>query len=159
MRKLTRALAAAVVVALVLPSVVAAYWPVATRSSYISQWFTSSHRGIDIAAPYGSRVVPLRSGVTVFAGWKSNCGGYQVWVYHGHGLYSAYYHLRRETSWRGEHVTGGTETIGYLGQSGCATGPHVHVEVWKGYPWRSGSYRVNPWSYVDNGYFLPYRYR
>jgi murein DD-endopeptidase MepM/ murein hydrolase activator NlpD len=31
--------------------------------------------------------------------------------------------------------------------SGWATGPHDHFEVWIGYPWGSGSYRVNPLNY------------
>jgi murein DD-endopeptidase MepM/ murein hydrolase activator NlpD len=159
MRKLTRALVAALVVAIVFPISALAYWPVASRTSYVSRSFSSSHPGIDIAATAGTRVVPVRTGTTVFAGYKSNCGGYQVWVSHGNGLYSAYYHLSRETSYRGEVVSGGSETIGYVGRSGCATGPHLHVEVWRGFPWSRGSYRINPWSYIDNGYYLPYRYR
>jgi len=136
-----------------------AVWPVASRSSWMTRGFTSYHKAMDIAAPYGTNVVPMKNGRTVFAGWKSNCGGWQVWVSHGNGLYSAYYHLARHTSWRGEYVTGGTEVIGKVGTSGCVTGPHLHIEVWRGYPWRSGSYRVNPWNYVASGYYLPYRYR
>ena len=158
MRKLTRALASALVVAIVLPTAVAAYWPVGTRSSYVSQWHSSRHRAIDIAAPAGTKILPIRSGKTVFAGYKNNCGGYQVWLSHGNGLYSAYYHLRSESSWRGEYVSGGSEIIGYVGRSGCTSGAHLHVEVWKGYPWSGDSYRVNPWAYIDDGYYLPYRY-
>jgi murein DD-endopeptidase MepM/ murein hydrolase activator NlpD len=159
MRMLTRAFVLALVAAISIPAIATAAWPVASRSSYVSQYYSSRHRAVDIAAPGGTRIGPIRSGRTVFAGWKNNCGGYQVWVSHGNGLYSAYYHLRREVSYRGEYVTGSSETIGYVGASGCATGPHLHVEVWHGYPWRSGSYRVNPWRYIDNGYWLPYRYR
>lgn len=120
-------------------------WPV---RGHVSQWFSRRHRAIDIAAPSGSRIVPIRSGRTVFAGWRNNDGGYQVWVYHGRGLYSAYYHMRREVSYRGERVTGCRETIGYVGATGHATGPHLHLEVWLGYPWRSGSRRVNPAKYL-----------
>ena len=159
MRKLTRSIVAALVVAIVLPTAVLAYWPVGTRSSYVSQWSSSRHRAIDIAATAGVKVLPIRSGKTVFAGYKNNCGGYQVWLSHGNGLYSAYYPLRSETSYRGEYVSGGTEIIGYLGRTGCASGNHLHIEVWRGYPWASGSYRVNPWNYIDDGYYLPYRYR
>lgn len=159
MRMLTRALVVALVAVILVPTVATAAWPVASRSSRVSQYYSTRHRAVDIAAPSGTRVVPVRSGRTVFAGWKNNCGGYQVWVNNGNGLYTAYYHLRREVSYRGEVVTGGSETIGYVGATGCATGPHLHVEVWRGYPWRSGSYRVNPWRYIDSGYYLPYRYR
>ncbi len=138
---------------------VAATWPVATPNSRVSQSYKPNHRALDLAAVYGANVLPMRSGRTVFAGWKSNCGGYQVWVSHGSGLYSAYYHLSRVSSYKGEPVTGGVEPIGKVGTSGCATGAHLHVEVWVGYPWRSGSHRVNPWNYLASGRYLPYRYR
>ena len=150
-------LALAVAIVATIPA--AASWPVGTRRSYVSQWSQPGHRAIDIAADRGTKIVPIKDGKVVFAGWKSNCGGYQVWVSHGNGLYSAYYHLSREISFKGEAVDGGSEVLGYLGTSGCASGPHLHIEVWRGYPWRDGSYRVNPWNYIDSGYYLPYRYR
>jgi murein DD-endopeptidase MepM/ murein hydrolase activator NlpD len=137
-----------------------ASWPVASRHySYVSQYYHSGHPADDIAAPAWTRIVPIASGKVVFAGWKSNCGGYQVWVSHGNGTYTAYYHMIKEISYRGEWVTRSTTTLGWVGRSGCATGYHTHVEVWRGYPWASGSYRVNPWSYIDSGTYLPYRYR
>lgn len=154
---LSGVLAVLLVLGAALPAT--ASWPVASRSSYLSQGYHSGHRADDIAAPRGTRIVPVRSGTVVFAGWRSNCGGYQVWVSHGGGLYSAYYHMSRETAYRGRVVTRALSTLGYVGTSGCATGPHLHVEVWRGYPWRSGSYRVNPWNYIDSGSYLPYRYR
>jgi murein DD-endopeptidase MepM/ murein hydrolase activator NlpD len=159
MRRSIRAIAAALVVALVLPVAVMASWPVANRSSYVSQGYHSYHKADDIASYSGTRVVPIRSGRVVFAGWKNNCGGYQVWVSHGNGLYTAYYHLSRESVYKGKYVTRQSTRIGRVGESGCATGPHLHVEVWRGSPWASGSYRVKPWSYIDSGTYLPYRYR
>ena len=158
-RRLSIALVASAAIALIGALPASAAWPVAARSSYVSQYSHRGHVAIDIAAHSWTRIVPIRSGKVVFAGWKSNCGGYQVWVSHGDGLYSAYYHMSRENSYRGEWVSGGSETIGWVGSTGCATGPHLHIEVWKGYPWRSGSRRVNPWGFIDNGYYLPYRYR
>jgi murein DD-endopeptidase MepM/ murein hydrolase activator NlpD len=159
MRKSIRAFLAAMFVAIILPAAVLAHWPVANRSSYVSQGYWSGHRAYDIATSKGTQVVAIRSGTVIFAGWKSNCGGYQVWVSHGNGLYSAYYHLSSIESWKGEWVKDEWTRIGRSGASGCATGPHVHVEVWRGYPWRSGSYRVNPWSYIASGWYEPYRYR
>jgi murein DD-endopeptidase MepM/ murein hydrolase activator NlpD len=136
-----------------------AAWPVASRDSYLSRGYSSSHRADDIAVARGTRIVPVGSGRVVFAGWRSNCGGYQVWVSHGDGRYTAYYHMGREVVYAGKPVTRQETTLGYVGSSGCATGAHVHVELWKGYPWRSGSYRVNPWGAIDSGVYLPYRYR
>ncbi|MEO7665011.1 MAG: M23 family metallopeptidase [Candidatus Limnocylindrales bacterium] len=159
MRNIKRSFLAAIFAALVLPSLALAYWPVANQSSYVSQWYHTGHYGIDIATPSGTKVLPMKYGVVVFAGWRSNCGGYQVWVSHGSGLYSAYYHLRSEVSTKGEPVYGQKTVLGYSGMSGCATGPHVHVEVWRGYPWASGSYRVNPWTYLASGYYFPLRYQ
>jgi murein DD-endopeptidase MepM/ murein hydrolase activator NlpD len=136
-----------------------ATWPVASSRSYVSQWYSSYHKALDIAAPRGASVLPVSSGRVVFAGWKQNCGGYQVWVAHGSGRYSTYYHLGRRTVSRGQTVTAQRTRLGTVGSSGCASGPHVHVERWIGYPWRSGSRRVSPWSWIDDGIYLPTRYR
>jgi murein DD-endopeptidase MepM/ murein hydrolase activator NlpD len=159
MRNSIRAIAAALTVALILPAVTIAAWPVANRHSYVSQSFHKGHRADDIASYAGTAVKPIRSGRVVFAGWKKNCGGYQVWVSHGDGLYSAYYHLRSESVHKGQHVSRSRTTMGRVGKTGCAKGAHLHVEVWRGFPWGSRSYRVNPWKYIDSGTWLPYRYR
>jgi murein DD-endopeptidase MepM/ murein hydrolase activator NlpD len=152
-------MAAALTVALILPAVVVASWPVATSSSWVSQGWHTYHRADDIAAAAGTPVVPIRSGKVVFAGWKTNCGGYQVWVSHGNGLYSAYYHLRSESVSKGQYVTAQVTRLGRVGSSGCASGTHLHIEVWRGYPWQGGSYRVKPWDYIDSGTYLPWKYR
>ena len=157
MRKLTFALSVALLATVLVPAAVSAAWPVASRSSYVSTWYSSSHPAIDIAAPQGTRVVPIGNGTVVFAGWKSNCGGYQVWV-RNHDVYSAYYHLSRINVHAGQAVTGQMTTLGLVGRTGCATGPHTHVEIWTHYPWASGSHRVNPWPYIDKGYYVPLRY-
>jgi murein DD-endopeptidase MepM/ murein hydrolase activator NlpD len=159
MPRSTRAIAAALTVALILPAVVLSAWPVANRDSWVSQDYKRGHRADDIASYSGTPVVPIRSGRVVFAGWKRNCGGYQVWLSHGNGLYSAYYHLRSESVSKGQHVRKQETRIGRVGKTGCASGNHVHVEVWRGFPWGSGSYRVNPWKFINSGYWLPHRYR
>jgi murein DD-endopeptidase MepM/ murein hydrolase activator NlpD len=158
MRRSIRAIAAALTVALILPAIVLAQWPVASRSSWISQGWHTYHRADDIAAAKGTPIVPIRSGKVVYVGYKHNCGGLQVYVSHGNGLYSGYYHLSSESVSNGEYVTTSTR-LGRVGESGCATGPHLHIEVWRGYPWHSGSYRVRPWDYIDSGTYEPYRYR
>ena len=53
---------------------------------YISQYFHYGHYGVDIAADYGTRDRRAAAGTVIFAGWKNNGGGYQVWISHGNGL-------------------------------------------------------------------------
>ncbi|GIW19824.1 MAG: hypothetical protein KatS3mg065_0120 [Chloroflexota bacterium] len=120
-------------------------WPVA--GGYLSQYYHYGHYGIDIAADYGTRVRAAAAGTVVFAGWKSNGGGYQVWISHGSGLYTGYYHMSAVSVGRGQSVARG-QTVGRIGTSGWATGPHLHFEVWLGYPWEAGSRRVNPLRYL-----------
>ncbi len=119
-------------------------WPV--PGGYISQYFHYGHPAIDIAAPFGSRIVSAASGTVIFAGWKSNGGGYQVYVAHGSGLFTAYNHMSAITVRVGEHVGRGQQ-VGRVGMTGNATGPHCHFEVWRGEVWGSG-YRVNPLIYL-----------
>jgi murein DD-endopeptidase MepM/ murein hydrolase activator NlpD len=120
-------------------------WPV--PGGTISQYFHYGHPAIDIAAPYGSRVVAAAGGSVTFAGWNDNGGGYQIWISHGSGLYTTYNHLSAINVGVGERV-GRAQQVGRVGQSGWATGPHLHFEVWRGYPWAGSSYRVNPLIYL-----------
>ncbi len=99
-------------------------WPVVGGDNYISQYFHYGHYAIDIAADYGSTVRAAGAGTVTFAGWKSNGGGYQVWIAHGSGLYTTYNHMSAITVGTGEHVGRG-EQVGRVGQSGNATGPHL----------------------------------
>ncbi len=119
-------------------------WPVA--GGYISQRFHYGHYGLDIAADYGTEVRAAAAGTVVYAGWKSNGGGYQVWIAHGSGLYTTYNHMSGVSVGVGEHVSRG-ERVGRVGSSGWATGPHLHFEVWRGPVWNGGS-RVNPLRYL-----------
>jgi murein DD-endopeptidase MepM/ murein hydrolase activator NlpD len=121
-------------------------WPVVGGDNYISQYFHYGHYAIDIAADYGSTVRAAGGGTVTFAGWKNNGGGYQVWVAHGSGLYTTYNHMSAITVGRGQHVGRG-QAVGRVGQSGNATGPHLHFEVWRGPVWDGGT-RVNPLGYL-----------
>jgi murein DD-endopeptidase MepM/ murein hydrolase activator NlpD len=121
-------------------------WPVIGGNNYISQYFHYGHYAIDIAADYGSTVVAAASGTVIFAGWKNNGGGYQVWIAHGSGLYTTYNHMSAVTVGRGQSVGRGQQ-VGRVGQTGNATGPHLHFEVWRGPVWNGGT-RVNPLLYL-----------
>ncbi len=121
-------------------------WPVVGGDNYVSQYYHYGHYGLDVAADYGSKVVAAAAGKVTFAGWKSNGGGYQVWISHGGGLYSTYSHMSGVSVGRGQSVARGQQ-VGRIGSSGYATGPHLHFEVWRGPVWNGGS-RVNPLGYL-----------
>jgi murein DD-endopeptidase MepM/ murein hydrolase activator NlpD len=121
-------------------------WPVSGGGNYISQYFHYGHYGLDIAADYGSPVRAAANGTVIYAGWKNNGGGYQVWIAHGSGLYTTYNHMSAISVGSGQSVAEGQQ-VGRVGQSGHATGPHLHFEVWRGGVWSGGS-RVNPLAYL-----------
>ena len=119
-------------------------WPV--PSGHISQYFHYGHYAIDVAASYGAPVVAAGSGRVVFAGWRNNGGGYQVWISHGRNKYTTYNHMSSVSVGSGATVSRGQQ-VGRIGATGWATGPHLHFEVWIGPIW-SGGYRVNPLNYL-----------
>jgi len=87
-------------------------------------------------------VVAAVSGTVVYAGWRSYSGGGNViWVMNGTKLYTTYNHLSWWGVRVGQHVSAG-QVIGRIGESGEATGPHLHFEVWLGYPWASARLRT-----------------
>ena len=121
-------------------------WPVIGGGNYISQYYHYGHWAIDIAADFGSTVVAAAAGKVIFAGWKNNGGGWQVWISHGGDLYTTYNHMSAITVAAGESVGRGQQ-VGRIGQSGDATGPHLHFEVWVGPIWAGGQ-RMNPLNYL-----------
>ena len=87
------------------------------------------HKGTDYAAAMGTPVRTIGDGVVVFAGRKGGYGNV-IDIRHRNGYVSRYGHLRSFAKGihRGSHVTIGS-TIGAVGQSGLATGPHLHFEI------------------------------
>ena len=100
------------------------------------------HAGIDIDAPYGSPVRVTADGDVHSA---ASVGGYgrEIIVNHGHDVVTIYGHLSAIAVIPGQHVIRG-QVIGYVGQSGRATGPHLHYEV------RVHMVPVNPHKYLRN---------
>jgi murein DD-endopeptidase MepM/ murein hydrolase activator NlpD len=119
-------------------------WPVA--GGYISQYYHYGHPALDIAADYGTAIKAAAAGRVIFAGWKNNGGGYQVWISHGSGLFTTYNHMSSVAVSAGRGVGRGS-FIGRMGASGWATGPHLHFEVWRGPIWSGGS-RLNPLAFL-----------
>ncbi|HUX33066.1 MAG TPA: M23 family metallopeptidase, partial [Gemmatimonadaceae bacterium] len=86
------------------------------------------HKGIDYAADAGTPVRAIGNGVIVRAGWASGYGNL-IEIRHPNGFSSRYGHLRAFAKGihAGTHVNIG-ETIGFVGMTGLATGPHLHFE-------------------------------
>lgn len=98
-----------------------------TRRSYNGGPPESPHEGTDFAVELGTPVVAANHGVVVFAGeWMVR--GNAVVIDHGVGVYSGYYHLSQLVVKEGESVAKG-QLIGYVGESGMATGPHLHWDM------------------------------
>ncbi|HEX2724002.1 MAG TPA: M23 family metallopeptidase [Gemmatimonadaceae bacterium] len=87
------------------------------------------HKGTDYAAAMGTPVRSIGDGVVVFAGRKGGYGNV-IDIRHRNGFVSRYGHLRNFSKGihTGTRVTIGS-TIGAVGKSGLATGPHLHFEV------------------------------
>ena len=89
------------------------------------------HLGVDLAAPTGTPVRAIGSGTVQFSGVQSGFGNH-VEIDHGGGLVSAYSHLERfapEVA-QGRPVSRG-QLIGWVGQTGLATGPHLHFAIFE----------------------------
>jgi murein DD-endopeptidase MepM/ murein hydrolase activator NlpD len=96
------------------------------RHPIFQQWRT--HQGVDYGAPTGTRVRATGDGVVASAGWRSGYGILIVLKHHG-GSSTYYAHLKGLARGlrAGTHVAQG-DIIGYVGQTGWATGPHLHYE-------------------------------
>ncbi len=87
------------------------------------------HNGIDIGVQVGTPIKPIQDGVVVFSG-EQNGYGHVVDVDHGNGLVSRYAHLSERLVEAGDPINAG-QPVGLSGQTGKATGPHLHLEVMK----------------------------
>ena len=85
----------------------------------------SGHGGTDYAAPVGTPVYAPADGLVVLAHPDMFLTGQTVLVNHGYGLFSSYSHLSKTDVARGDKVKRG-DKIGEIGQTGRATGPHLH---------------------------------
>ncbi|MCV3207569.1 M23 family metallopeptidase [Mesorhizobium sp. YC-39] len=91
--------------------------------------YVRMHTGVDWAAPIGTPIIAAGNGVVEKAGWA---GGYgkQIIIRHANGYETSYNHQSAFAKGiePGVRVRQG-QTIGYLGQTGLSTGPHLHYEL------------------------------
>ncbi len=120
-------------------------WPL-PGVTYVSCYYGgyAGHRGMDIAGPYGTPVVAAESGTVIAANDYDSWGdswGYYVLIYHNSTFTTRYAHLSGLTVTNGQYVEQGT-IVGYEGDTGNVTGPHLHFEVYE-----NGT-RVDPMIYL-----------
>jgi murein DD-endopeptidase MepM/ murein hydrolase activator NlpD len=98
------------------------------------------HSGLDLEAPIGTPVRASADGRVLDAAMRPGYGR-EIVLNHGHDVETVYGHLSAMAVVPGQHITRG-QVIGYVGQSGRATGPHLHYEV------RVHNVPVNPHKYL-----------
>lgn len=111
-------------------------WPIQGRlTSYfgprnLGMGTSSFHRGIDVAANWGTPVGASRAGTITYAGWSSQGYGNLVKIRHAGGAETWYGHFSSIAVSVGEYVNQGA-VVGYIGSTGISTGPHLHFELYE----------------------------
>jgi hypothetical protein len=108
---------------------------------------SSRHTGLDLRGAPGDTVVAMARGVVALAE-QFELAGNNVYLNHGGGLVSAYFHLTRQLVAQGDTVDAGTP-IGLVGATGRVTGPHLHWVV------RYGRTSVDPRSLIEASREIP----
>lgn len=127
--------------------------PLETRKSFanvlpsytgISQGFRYGHAGIDLTAPLGSKIYPIKDGVVKKVQYLKYDYGRAVWIDNGNDTVSLYGHMGKIFVNEGDKVTT-DKPIGEVGLTGRTTGPHLHLEVTK------NNSNINPQPYLALG--------
>lgn len=91
-------------------------------------WGQQIHEGIDFASDYWTPIHATADGVVIHAGWKDGGYGYTVMIDHGYEFQTLYAHMVDWNVKNGQEIKRG-EVIGWIGNTGLSTGPHLHYEV------------------------------
>jgi murein DD-endopeptidase MepM/ murein hydrolase activator NlpD len=96
------------------------------ENPFTGQWYI--HKGIDISTfRKGDPIVATADGKVVAVGYDTGFGNYVI-IQHSHGFFTRYAHLDRSAIYKGQKVQQG-QVIGFIGNTGLSTGPHLHYEV------------------------------
>lgn len=99
-----------------------------------------THKGLDIAAPYGTKIVAAAKGTVSYSGWMSGYGNLII-IEHENGIQTYYGHCSKLYASVGDEVDAG-DTIAAVGSTGNSTGNHLHFEI------RKNGSQINPQKYV-----------
>jgi murein DD-endopeptidase MepM/ murein hydrolase activator NlpD len=113
-------------------------WPMAGR---LSQGYHAYHQAIDLAAPIGTPIYAADAGYIASSQWTNTGYGRMLIVDHGNGFRTLYAHMNSFAVEVGQSVGRG-QVIGYSGNTGRSTGPHLHFEV------ILNGVRRNPFTYL-----------
>ena len=106
------------------------------------------HQGQDVAAAEGTPLVSVTSGTVSHRAYQAGGAGNYVIVRGGDDRDYVYMHLREAAIvHEGDRVSAG-QRLGNVGQTGSASGPHLHFEVWTAH-WRDGGHPVDPLPYLQ----------
>ena len=95
------------------------------------------HQGADIFADCGKSEVAVMNGKVVHSGYQGRAGNYLVIRNKKINRDYVYMHMRKPGLPKGTKVVGG-QWVGGVGDTGNASGCHLHFEIWKGKWWRGG---------------------
>ena len=110
------------------------------RHPITGQWYI--HKGVDLSTyRSGDAILATADGQVVTVEYDPGFGNY-VLIKHKHGFYTRYCHMQSFRVSRGQYVQQG-QVIGYIGNTGVSTGPHLHYEV------HIGSDVVDPMKYLN----------
>jgi murein DD-endopeptidase MepM/ murein hydrolase activator NlpD len=110
------------------------------RHPFTGQWYI--HKGVDLSTyRSGDAILATADGQVVTVEYDPSFGNYVI-IKHKHGFYTRYAHMQSFRVSRGQYVQQG-QTIGYIGNTGVSTGPHLHYEV------HIGSDVVDPMKYLN----------
>lgn len=122
-------------------------WPLTTVAITVGSPFGARwgrpHEGIDLPAPVGTPVFAAADGQVVYAGHGVRGYGNMIVIKHAGDLLTVYAHNSALLVSQGQPVRAG-DRIALVGQSGRATGPHLHFEV------RSGQIPRDPMTYLPS---------
>jgi murein DD-endopeptidase MepM/ murein hydrolase activator NlpD len=111
------------------------------RNPFTGQYYI--HKGVDISTyRQGDPIVATADGQVVTIDYEHSGFGNNLIIKHKHGFYTRYAHMLTVRVKTGQRVQQG-EVIGYIGNTGLSTGPHLHYEV------HIGSDVVDPYKYIN----------
>ncbi len=105
------------------------------------------HQGVDIGARCGTPLVAAQAGRITYSKWHSRAGNYLVLDAAGSTIDLMYAHMREVALVRAGQPVAAGQLLGYVGDTGNASGCHLHLEVWEGTYYRGGA-PVDPMPYL-----------